>query len=47
MDRIRIEGLEVRCIVGVYRRERDVPQRLIVDVDLYLDTDVAAPTRPQ
>lgn len=42
MDRIRIEGLEVRCIVGVYRRERDVPQRLIVDVDLYLDTDVAA-----
>lgn len=44
MDRIRIEGLEVRCVVGVYPRERDVPQRLLVDCDLFLDTERAATT---
>lgn len=42
MDQIRIEGLEVRCVVGVYPRERTEPQRLIVDLTLELDTRAAA-----
>lgn len=41
MDRIRIEGLEVRCVVGVYPKERNVTQRLIVDAELGLDLDGA------
>lgn len=41
MDTIRIDGLEVRCVVGLYPRERNVTQRLIVDAELTLDLDSA------
>jgi dihydroneopterin aldolase len=41
-DWIRIRGLEVDCVVGVYPRERDTPQLLRVDVELRLDTEAAA-----
>ena len=41
-DLIRITGLEVECIVGVYPHERDVPQRLRVDLELEAPTEVAA-----
>lgn len=41
MDRIRIEGLEVRCVVGLYPKERNVTQRLIVDAELALDLSAA------
>jgi dihydroneopterin aldolase len=41
-DRIRIRGIEVECVVGVYPHERDTPQPLRVDVDLWLDTERAA-----
>lgn len=44
MDRITIEGLEVRCVVGVYPRERTEPQRLLVDLTLGVDTRRAAET---
>lgn len=44
MDRIRIEGLEVRCVVGVYPKERDVTQRLIVNAELRLDLDAPGRT---
>jgi dihydroneopterin aldolase len=42
LDVLSIRDLEVRCIVGVYPKERDIPQPLIVDVDLWLDTRSAA-----
>lgn len=42
LDVIAVRGLRVDCIVGVYPVERDVPQPLIVDVSLSLDTRPAA-----
>jgi dihydroneopterin aldolase len=41
-DRIRIAGLTVDCVVGVYPRERGRPQPLVVDLELVLDTQRAA-----
>lgn len=41
-DWIRIQGLSVDCVVGVYPHERDTPQPLLVDVGLCLDTEPAA-----
>ena len=41
LDTIGISGLEVDCVVGVHRHERDAPQLLHVDVALRLDTDPA------
>lgn len=37
-DTIRIEGLTVDCVVGVYPHERDRKQPLVVDLALTLDT---------
>lgn len=42
MDQIRIDNLQVDCVVGVYPHERDVPQPLRVDLCLWLDTRPAA-----
>jgi dihydroneopterin aldolase len=42
MDAIRIRGLEVDCVVGVYPRERHEPQPLVLDAELWLDTELAA-----
>ena len=42
MDRIRLRGLEVQALVGVYPRERDAPQRLRFDIDLHVDFAAAA-----
>jgi dihydroneopterin aldolase len=44
LDVLSIHDLEVRCIVGLYARERDLPQPLLVDVDLEIDTRTAART---
>ena len=44
LDTIALHGLRVDCIVGVYPGERDVPQPLVVDVELRLDTRAAART---
>lgn len=41
-DWIRLRGMTVDCVVGVYPHERDAPQPLRVDVDLALDTEPAA-----
>lgn len=41
-DWIRISGLEVDCVVGVYPHERDTPQPLRLDVGLCLDTELSA-----
>ncbi|MCA9575179.1 MAG: dihydroneopterin aldolase [Sandaracinaceae bacterium] len=42
LDTIRIRGLHVECVVGVYPHEREASQPLHVDLDLVLDTEVAA-----
>lgn len=42
MDCIELNGLEVDCVVGTYPRERHVPQRLRLDVAMYLSTEAAA-----
>jgi dihydroneopterin aldolase len=41
-DWIRIAGIEVDCVVGVYPYERDAPQLLRLEADLCLDTEAAA-----
>lgn len=37
-DRIRLEGLEVEAVVGVYPHEHLAPQRLVLDVSVETDT---------
>jgi dihydroneopterin aldolase len=39
---IRIRGLEVDCVVGLYPHERHTPQPLRLDAELCLDTEPAA-----
>lgn len=41
-DTIAIRSLRLDAVVGVYPHERDVPQPLVLDVELYLDTEKAA-----
>jgi len=43
-DVVRLRGLRVDCIVGVYPHERDTPQPLVVDADMWTDTESAATT---
>ena len=42
-DRILIEGLCARCIIGVNNDERTERQDVVIDIDLY--TDMSAPGR--
>jgi dihydroneopterin aldolase len=42
MDCIELNGLEVDCVVGIYPRERNVPQRLRLDLAMYFSTELAA-----
>jgi FolB domain-containing protein len=44
MDEIRIEGLELACIVGVRARERSRKQKVRLDLRLLLDTSAAGRT---
>lgn len=41
-DLIEIRGLSVSCVVGVYPHERDVPQRVLVDVSMETSIEDAA-----
>jgi FolB domain-containing protein len=41
-DAIRIQSLEVDCIVGIYPGEIDTPQPLVVDLEMRLETTKAA-----
>jgi FolB domain-containing protein len=41
-DAIRIQSLEVDCIVGIYPGETDTPQPLVVDLEMRLETTKAA-----
>jgi len=40
-DAMRIQGLHVDCVVGMYPHERAASQPLLVDLELVLDTEVA------
>ena len=42
MDRIFIENLRLDCLVGVTEDERRQPQKVILDVSLFLDLSGAA-----
>ncbi len=44
MDLIFLHGLEVETIIGVYDWEREVRQRVIIDLDMAWDTRPAAAT---
>ena len=39
--RFLLEGLDVMVRIGIYAAERLAPQRVIIDVELVLDTDTA------
>ena len=39
--RFLLEGLDVMVRIGIYDAERLAPQRVIIDVELVLDTDAA------
>jgi FolB domain-containing protein len=42
MDCIELNGLEVDCVVGIYPRERHMPQRVRLDLGMYLSSELAA-----
>lgn len=37
LDRIHIRNLRLRCIIGIYPRERTEPQEVRINITLYLD----------
>jgi len=41
MDQIQIRQLKLDVVIGVYPREREVPQTVIVDLALHMDLQVA------
>jgi dihydroneopterin aldolase len=42
MDKLRLNGIEVHCIIGDLPEERVCEQRLMVDVELFVDLSDAA-----
>lgn len=42
MDKIFISGLEIQALIGIYPEERELPQPLLLDIELYTDTRKAA-----
>lgn len=44
MDKIIIQGLQVKSLIGVYDWERERPQALLVDVEISMDLHLAAST---
>lgn len=44
MDLVKIQGLTVHALIGVYDFERHAKQRLILDVDMHTDLSLAAST---
>ena len=43
-DLVLIEGLTVETVIGVFDWEREIQQRLIIDLELYTDISKAAST---
>ncbi|MFT7259754.1 MAG: dihydroneopterin aldolase [Glaciecola sp.] len=44
MDLVKIQGLTVHALIGVFDFERHAKQRLILDVDMLTDLSLAAST---
>lgn len=44
MDLVKIQGLTVHALIGVFDFERHAKQRLILDVDMHTDLSLAAAT---
>ena len=44
MDLVKIQGLTVHALIGVFDFERHAKQRLILDVDMVTDLSLAAST---
>ncbi|MEK9940976.1 MAG: dihydroneopterin aldolase [Gammaproteobacteria bacterium] len=42
MDKIFVQGLEVECVIGVWEWERQIKQRLIIDLEMAWDISRAA-----
>ena len=42
MDKIYIRDLLVRCIIGVFEKERDIKQDVVFNIVLHTDTTAAA-----
>lgn len=40
MDKIFLHGLEIECVVGVWEWERQITQKVIVDLDMGWDVSV-------
>lgn len=43
-DLVLIEGLAVEAVIGVFDWERQIKQRLVMDIELYTDINKAAKT---
>ncbi|MEM8548701.1 MAG: dihydroneopterin aldolase [Pseudomonadota bacterium] len=41
LDVVRIQGLAVETVIGVWAWEREITQKLLVDIELYTDTRAA------
>ena len=41
-DVIRIRGLRLPCVLGVYEEERKAPRPVVLDIELVADTSAAA-----
>ena len=44
MDKIFVKGLEVTCVIGVWEWERQIQQKLIIDLEMGWDISTAAQT---
>lgn len=44
MDKIHIRDLALKCIIGVYEREREAPQDVMINITLHADTRRAGTT---
>jgi FolB domain-containing protein len=44
MDKIFVRDLRIRCIIGVNAWEREAPQEIVVNVELFTDTHQAGKT---
>ena len=44
MDKIFVKGLEVTCVIGVWEWERQIQQKLIIDLEMGWDISAAAQT---
>tara|TARA_Y100000294_G_scaffold16127_1_gene14250 strand:+ start:15473 stop:15826 length:354 start_codon:yes stop_codon:yes gene_type:complete len=44
VDKIFVQGLEVECVIGVWEWERQITQKLIIDLEMGWDIAVAAKT---